>query len=339
MDPIAVDALVLTGRVNVRDPNLGNTFATNNADFSGIASYAYQFGVQSQGQTFGTVKSMFLDNGSNPSEVEVAVSGTDQFFTIPAYSIGTYTIDANAGSTVTLSTDGGATDICTVIFYNWERAPVVWYSFGAFNSDRPIKVYGTMAEGDDIATAEFNDPAYVGGIKPDGTFKGINVDANGNIIVSNLDITIGAVYGPDATGNVPTHPGILNAVLDSSGDVANVSLNASSEFRVHDEDVLVAVQSLDVNSTPSNTATRTSVVASVADTSLLVANANRRNATIYNDSTAILYVALGAAAASTIDYTTQVGAGGYYELPTRYTGAIRAVWSAANGSARITEMT
>lgn len=89
---------------------------------------------------------------------------------------------------------------------------------------------------------------------------------------------------------------------------------------------------------PANAAV-TSVAAAVVSTQLLAANANRRAATIQNDSaSAILYVKFGAAA-STTSYTVQIPAGGYYEAPGGYTGIIHGIWSAAVGNARITEVT
>lgn len=96
---------------------------------------------------------------------------------------------------------------------------------------------------------------------------------------------------------------------------------------------------VEVVDTPSSVATRTSVAAAVADTLLLAANATRLGATVHNDSTANLFLALGTAAASTTSYTTIVAPGAYYELPIRFTGQIRGIWSVATGNARVTELT
>jgi hypothetical protein len=110
-----------------------------------------------------------------------------------------------------------------------------------------------------------------------------------------------------------------------------------------DENILDIAQQMDVLAAgaggTSATATRTNVVAAAADTALLAANAARKGAIFYNDSTAILYLAYGAAAASTTSYSVQMPANGYFELPLPiFTGAIRGYWSAANGNARITEL-
>jgi hypothetical protein len=86
------------------------------------------------------------------------------------------------------------------------------------------------------------------------------------------------------------------------------------------------------------TGTRSSVSAAVADTLLLAANTARKGATVYNDSTALLYLGLGATAVSTTNYSAQVPAGGYYEAPFAFAGQIRGYWVTATGAARVTEL-
>lgn len=94
---------------------------------------------------------------------------------------------------------------------------------------------------------------------------------------------------------------------------------------------------LRVNAASPNTATRTSVAAATVDTQLLAAG-SRAGFTLSNESTATLFLALGAAAASATDYSVKVAAGGYYEAPYGYSGPVRGVWDAVNGAARITEL-
>jgi hypothetical protein len=84
-------------------------------------------------------------------------------------------------------------------------------------------------------------------------------------------------------------------------------------------------------------ATRTSVAAAVADTALLAADPTRLGATVYNDSTSLLYVGYGATAVSTTNYSVQVPPYWYLEIPSELAAcAIRGYWAAANGSARVT---
>ena len=91
---------------------------------------------------------------------------------------------------------------------------------------------------------------------------------------------------------------------------------------------------------PNNTATVSSVAASATAVTLFAAGAgNDAGArTIFNDSTALLYVKFGATASST-DYTVQISAGGYYEVPAPvYDGLITGIWTSATGSARLTQV-
>jgi hypothetical protein len=88
----------------------------------------------------------------------------------------------------------------------------------------------------------------------------------------------------------------------------------------------------------STTPAQTSVAGSATSVSLLASNANRKGATFSNDSTATLYLKLGATA-STTSYTLKMTTDAYYEVPFGYTGAIDGIWSAAAGNVRITELT
>jgi hypothetical protein len=92
-------------------------------------------------------------------------------------------------------------------------------------------------------------------------------------------------------------------------------------------------------STASSTGTQTNVTSSISDGTILASNASRLGATIYNDSTAALFILLSNATSSATVYTIKVAAGGYYEVPFTYTGVIKGIWTAANGSARVTEFT
>lgn len=91
-------------------------------------------------------------------------------------------------------------------------------------------------------------------------------------------------------------------------------------------------------------ATSTNVTSANADTALLAANGSRIGLIISNDSTAKLYVLFdgsGAGAASATNFTYVVGPGNTLELTPlpMFTGRIRGFWSAANGSAAVTEIT
>lgn len=89
----------------------------------------------------------------------------------------------------------------------------------------------------------------------------------------------------------------------------------------------------------TSTATHSNVNDTASSTTLLASNANRIGASIYNDSTVILYLKLGATA-STTSFTTKLRPEDYYEVPFGYTGIIDGIWASdASGAARIVEYT
>lgn len=83
----------------------------------------------------------------------------------------------------------------------------------------------------------------------------------------------------------------------------------------------------------------TAVASSVTVVTLAAANTDRRTLSIYNDGKNPLFVKLGTAATLT-DFTVMIDKQEYYELPSPiYTGEITGIWSAVDGSARVTEGT
>src|SRR3972149_1742930 len=78
------------------------------------------------------------------------------------------------------------------------------------------------------------------------------------------------------------------------------------------------------------TAVVTSVPIAVVSTTLLAANAARRNAVFHNDSVnRFLYLKWGSPA-STVSYSVRIGPQGHYELPLPiYNGIITGIWNLA----------
>lgn len=80
------------------------------------------------------------------------------------------------------------------------------------------------------------------------------------------------------------------------------------------------------------------VASSTSSVRLLSAKSNRAHFSVFNDSTAVLYVKFGGAASST-SYSVKVIAGAYFESPYPcYQGEVYGIWAAANGYARVTEV-
>ena len=91
-----------------------------------------------------------------------------------------------------------------------------------------------------------------------------------------------------------------------------------------------------MTSTKPTSATLTNVASSGSSVTLFSAESTVNARTIYNDSTAVLYVKFGTTASSS-SYTVQMAAGAYYEFPQPvYAGRVDGIWASANGNARLT---
>lgn len=154
---------------------------------------------------------------------------------------------------------------------------------------------------------------------------------------SSLPVTIG-----NASLAVTQSGTWSNRVTDGTNTAA---VKAASTAPVATDPALVVSVSpnstLSTTTAAATTGTRTSVSASASSVQLLASNASRKGYKVYNDSTAVLYLAEGSASASTTSYTVQLVAGAYYEASTLplFTGVINGIWSSATGNARITELT
>lgn len=95
-----------------------------------------------------------------------------------------------------------------------------------------------------------------------------------------------------------------------------------------------------VTATPkqSSTSAISTVAASASNVTLLAANAARVEYTVYNDSTANLYLVENSAAASLTAFTWKIPPGGGWDS-TIWTGQVNGIWDSATGNARITERT
>lgn len=121
-----------------------------------------------------------------------------------------------------------------------------------------------------------------------------------------------------ANDNKYTEDGAL--VVDASGTTVTVS------------------GTLSVTPTLSGSTTIGSVNDTNVSTTLITANTGRKQLTIVNDSTAILYVLLGSGTASATNYTYRLDQ--YYTaIVDAYSGQVNGVWASdASGAARITEV-
>lgn len=80
-----------------------------------------------------------------------------------------------------------------------------------------------------------------------------------------------------------------------------------------------------------------SVPASLTTVTLSAADATRRGLAVFNNSSADIYIKMGAGA-STSSFTFKGTTNSYFEVPFNYTGIVTAVWGTASGSAEVTEV-
>lgn len=138
----------------------------------------------------------------------------------------------------------------------------------------------------------------------------------------------------DGTNTLPTMDAIARSGSVQVNDGTNVIGTSAHPVRVDP----TGTTAQPVTQTGAGTSAVTQVASSATSVTLLSANSSRLQATIYNDSTQVLYVKFGTTA-STVSYTVQLTSQAYYEVPARYTGRIDGIWASANGNAYVTELT
>ena len=83
-------------------------------------------------------------------------------------------------------------------------------------------------------------------------------------------------------------------------------------------------------------ATLANVAGSATSVPLFAEAGSANGRTVFNDSSAILYLKFGTTASVT-SYTVQIPAGGYFEFPVPvYAGEADGIWASATGNARTT---
>lgn len=143
------------------------------------------------------------------------------------------------------------------------------------------------------------------------------------------------------TSSVATVPTNAAGLEYDSDNPAPVTFSGSVEVK----QVSGFIDSVNVVSFATGTATLTDVTSSTTSVTIIASNSSRKGAMIYNDSNRSLYIKLGGTASSTSGsspaFTTRLLAGSYYELPQHpiYTGVIDGIWDTDSGWARVTEMT
>jgi hypothetical protein len=163
------------------------------------------------------------------------------------------------------------------------------------------------------------------------------------VSVASLPLPTGAATSAKqdtVIGHLDGVEGLLTTIDADTGALAGTV--SGSEVQVDVVGALPAgtnnIGDVDVLSLPKvATETQSNVPSSATSVTLLASNASRKCASIYNDSTQVLYVKFGATASAT-SYKVAMAAGSYYEFPEPcYTGVVDGIWSSANGNARVSE--
>lgn len=162
-----------------------------------------------------------------------------------------------------------------------------------------------------------------------------SVSVQNTVTVQSTDLDIRNLSSAQDSvnvGNFPATQAVSGTVTANLGTLNGASTSAKQLPDNHN----VTVSNFP--SSPSS-GTNSSVAGSTSQVTLLAANASRKGATIYNDSTLnALKISLGATVTGT-SFTAVIASTGYYEVPFGYTGIITGVFNTATGAARITELT
>lgn len=157
------------------------------------------------------------------------------------------------------------------------------------------------------------------------------------VIDSGTITTVGAVTAITnalpAGANIIGKAGIDQTTLGTTNNVTTSGFDGTNyqKTKALTDGTTNVVQS-------ASTATASNVSGSATNVTLLSANAARKGGSIFNDSTALLYVKFGTTA-STTSFKVILSASAYFEIPAGYTGRIDGIWASATGTARIDEET
>jgi len=84
----------------------------------------------------------------------------------------------------------------------------------------------------------------------------------------------------------------------------------------------------------------TFVASAATSTSIIAANTARQGLSISNTDANVLYLLIGGGTASATNFSVQVAANGYFEMPYGFTGAVTGIWAVdGSGAALVTEYT
>ena len=175
-----------------------------------------------------------------------------------------------------------------------------------------------------------------------------NVGTNGFIWCPELNMYLTSGSTPLVTINLPSAIEKISLVWHTAAFNTAAPVGVAGQFAVvwlYDEWVLPDTAASGGGSSGASVPTaanaaQSNVAQNIASVSLIAANTSRKGLSIFNDTTANLYISFSGAA-STANFKTKIAAGGYYEMAPEaiFTGQILGIWDAAGaGNARVTEL-
>ena len=142
----------------------------------------------------------------------------------------------------------------------------------------------------------------------------------------------GTQYADGASAATPTGTAVN---WNDSGTQRTAS--AAKPLPVSTAPLTSSLDTVTVVQDSNSTAALTQVTSVTSSAVILAANTARKEALIFNNSTANLYLAFTGTASLTA-FTVKLATNTSYTLPTPlYKGVISGIWDAANGSAQVTE--
>lgn len=166
-----------------------------------------------------------------------------------------------------------------------------------------------------------------------GSNSALQIDINGNLKTACTNFPAKqsiSLSTSDITGNVPVT--FTNSSISITGStIANTAFGVSSLGNIS-----ITGASLPVTQTGSASTTINAISTSTTSATI-TSNANRKATTIYNDSSAILYLLFGSGTASSTNFTTKLNPAATLTTQGFYTGNISGVLASGTGTARVTE--
>jgi hypothetical protein len=208
---VNVNNLAQIGRPNTVSTNLSPT----SIRFSQVVTATPISFVFPQGTgtnfKFGIPQSMFVDNSFNNFEMVISVQGTSYSFPVPALSSGYYNLDAIDGDTIVATSAGVSSDVVEIVFYNYEKTPIVWYKNQTTSTAVTIADGADASEGS-VADAAVTNPALNGTVI--GLLKGLLTKINTLVVGTAVTIADGADVAEGAKADAAiTNPATAGSVI------------------------------------------------------------------------------------------------------------------------------